>query len=197
MENFFDELSDTFSTTNSDSLKRAAAQIGGQYESAGALKGQRISVVYGGTNILYDIVVFSRGGTIYTRTRAEFKSHAQYHLIMNTKVRLNFYLNIYGWKAAAKIRKYNKIAFSDELAGKFNIHGTDEAVTSSLLDEKAVKTLGHFKTHTFQIHCDGETGEIYSMIFGCINDPEDFQRIHHMVCSLIDRMKEQKMIDTN
>ncbi len=76
MGNFFDELSDTFSTTNSDNLKRIADQIGGQYESAGALKGQQISVVYGGINILYDIVTFSRGGTIYTRIRAEFKSHA-------------------------------------------------------------------------------------------------------------------------
>lgn len=82
MGNFLDELSDTFSSTNSDSLKRIADQIGGQYESAGILKGQQISVVYGGISILYDIVIFSRGGTIYTRTRAEFKSHAQYHLVM-------------------------------------------------------------------------------------------------------------------
>ena len=197
MGNFFDELSDTFSTTNSDNLKMIADQIGGQYESAGALKGQRISVVYGEVNILYDIVVFSKGGTIYTRTRAEFKSHAQYHLVMNTKVWLNFYLNIYGWKAAAEIHKYKKIAFSNELSRKLYIHGTDEAVTTSLFDEKAVKTLDYFKTHTFQIHCDGESGKLYSMIYGSIDDPEAFLKIHHVVCSLIDRMKEQKMIDAN
>lgn len=194
MGNFFDELSDTFGTTNSDNLKRIAAQIGGQYESAGALKGQRISVVYGGIHILYDIVTFSRGGTIYTRIRSEFKSHSQYHLVMNTKVWLNFYLNIYGWKAAAEIHKYKKIACSDDLTGKLNIHGTDEAVTINLFDEEAVKTLAHFRIHTFQIHCDGESGKLYSMIYGSINDPDDFQKVHHMVCSLIDSMKSKDMI---
>lgn len=194
MGNFFDKLSDTFSTTNSDNLKKIADQIGGQYESASALKGQRISVVYGGINIIYDIVTFSRGGTIYTRIRAEFKSHAQYHLVMNTKVWLNFYLNIYGWKAAAEIHKYKKSPFNAELTEKFNIHGTDEAVTSGLFDEKAVKTLARFSVHTFQIHCDGESGKLYSMIYGSINDSENFQKIHRTVCWLIDRMKEQKMV---
>ncbi len=83
------------------------------------------------------------------------------------------------------------------MSGKLSIHGTDEAVTTSLFDEKAVKILGYFNISTFQIHCDGESGKLYSMIYGSIDDPEDFLKIHHMVCSLLDKMKEQKIIEAN
>ncbi|MFT9056819.1 MAG: hypothetical protein ABF449_09405 [Ethanoligenens sp.] len=197
MGNFFDALYDTFSQTDSDNIKKIASQIGGQYKSAGALKGQQILVEYSEINILYDIVTISKGNTVDTRIRAEFKSHIQYHLVMNTKVWTNFFINIYGWKAAAEIHKYPKITLSDELLGQLSIHGTNETITASLFDEKAIKLLAHSSIHTFQIHCDGESGKLYSMIYGGISDPDAFLKIHHVVCSLIDRMKEQKMIDTN
>ena len=48
---------------------------------------------------------------------------------------------------------------------------------------------------TVQIHCSSESGKIYAMIYGSINDMDAFLKVHHMICSLIDNMKTMKMID--
>lgn len=194
MGNFFDSLYDTFSQTNSETFKKIANQIGGQYKSAGIFKGQKISAVYNGITIIYDIVTISKGNTVDTRIRAGFKSHNKYHIVMNTKVWPNFYINIYGLKAAAEIRKYKNMILNDELTEKLTISGTDEEISKDLFDEKTIKVLKNSNIHTFQIHCNGESGEIYSMIYGAINDTEVFIKIHHMVCSLIDNMKLMKII---
>lgn len=195
MGNFFDTLYDIFSQTDSESIKKIASKIGGEYKSAGALKGQQILVAYSGINIIYDIVTISKGNTVDTRIRAEFKSHAQYHIVMNTKVWPNFYINIYGWKAAAEIHKYKKITLNDELTGQLSISGTDEETSVKLFDSKAIKLLNHLNIHTFQVNCNGESGKLYSMIYGGINDVDAFLKVHQMVCSLMDHMKAQKIID--
>lgn len=197
MGKFFDGIYDTFSQTDSDNFKKIANRLSGQYKSAGVLKGQQISVVYNEINIIYDIVTISKGNAVDTRIKAEFKSHVQYHLVMNTKVWPNFYINIYGWKAAIEIHKYKKITLNDKLTTQLSIHGTDEEISVSLFDEKAIKLLSHSDIHTFQIHCNGESGKFYSMIYGSINDEDAFLKIHNMVCSLIDNMRTQKMIDAN
>ncbi len=196
MENFFNSLYDTFSQTDSEGLKKIAGQIGGQYKNAGTLKGQQISVVYGGISIFYDVVAISRGGTSDFRVKAEFKSHTSYHLVMNTKVCINFYIYTFGWMAAFKAHKYKKIEVSDRLSQNFNVHGTDEAITERLIDEKTVKIMSDASFHTFQIHCDGESGKIYAL-YGNIGNTDALLKTHHMVCSLIDHMKEQKMIEAH
>lgn len=195
MGNFFNSLYDMFSQTDTENLKKIASQIGGQFKSAGAFKGQQIAVEYNGLNIIYDIVTISKSNAVDTRVRVEFKSPVQYHLVMNTKVWPNFYINIYGWKAAAELHKYNKIALNDELSHQLSIKGTDEELTVNLFDEKTLKLLNHSDIHTFQIHCNGESGRLYSMIYGSIGDVDTFLKVHHMVCSLIDNMKARKMID--
>lgn len=44
MANFFDSIYDTFSQTDTKNMEKIAEQMGGQFKSAGALKGQQISV---------------------------------------------------------------------------------------------------------------------------------------------------------
>lgn len=195
MSNFSNSIYDTFGHTDTEVMKRIADSIGGQFKNAGTFKGQQISTEYNGIKISYDIVTISRGGTIDTKINAEFKSHVQYHFVMNTKIWLNFYINIYGWKAAFELHKYKKISLNDDISSKLAIRGTDEKLTANLFDEKAIKVLKNLNVHTFQIHCSSESGKIYAMLYGGINDMDAFLKVHHMICSLIDNMKTMKMID--
>lgn len=195
MANFFDSIYDTFSQTDTKNMEKIAEQIGGQFKSAGAIKGQQISVEYRGLKIIYDIVTISKGNNVDTRIKVEFKSSANYHIVMNTKMWLNFYINIYGWKAAAELRKYKKIFLNKEAASKLSIRGTDEELTSNIFDEKVLGDLKYSDIHTFQIHCNGESGKLYSMMSGGIEHIDSFLKVHKMICYLIDNMDAQKIID--